>query len=249
MSVYEALAASYDRFTNDVPYQEVADYLELLFRTHGARVQTVLDLACGTGSLAGILAERGYQVTGTDRSVDMLTVAFAKTAEMKNRPFFVHQSMQKLKLPTQVDAAVCTLDSLNYLTQPEDCRKTICRVYDALVPGGVFIFDVNTPEKLRALDGQVFLDEDEDQYCVWRASFEDNICYYGMDLFQRRGKLWQRSFEEHAEYAYSLEELEQYLRSAGFGEIHIYADRTLTAPREGEQRVYFFARKEKQSNE
>ena len=244
MSAYEALAASYDRFTNDVPYEEVADYLELLLRTHGASVRTVLDLACGTGSLSCILAQRGYRVTGTDRSEEMLTMAYAKAAQMRNRPFFVRQSMQKLTLPEPVDAVVCTLDSLNYLTEPEDCRQTIRRVYNALVPGGFFLFDVNTPEKLKALDGQVFLDEDEDQYCVWRASFENNICYYGMDLFQRKGNLWTRSFEEHAEYAYSLEELERYLQEAGFGEIHVYADRALTAPREGEQRAYFCARKE-----
>ncbi|MFR8332624.1 MAG: hypothetical protein ACLU9S_09910 [Oscillospiraceae bacterium] len=39
------------------------------------------------------------------------------------------------------------------------------------MPGGLFLFDVNTPEKLRSLDGQVFLDETEDTYCVWRADY------------------------------------------------------------------------------
>ena len=57
-----------------------------------------------------------------------------------------------------------------------------------LNPGGGFIFDVNTPEKLQAMDGQIFLDEDDDVYCVWRGEFdyETNICTYGMDIFQRK---------------------------------------------------------------
>ena len=119
------------------------------------------------------------------------------------------------------------------------------RVYKALNPGGCFIFDVNTPEKLRAMDGQVFLDEDDDVYCVWRGEFDEltNICSYGMDLFQRRGNVWHRSFEEHKEYAYTAKALVSYLRSAGFTSIAVYGDRKFAAPEAGEQRIYIKARK------
>ena len=144
-----------------------------------------------------------------------------------------------------VDLAVCALDSLDYITEPEDCRQAIFRVYRALNPGGIFIFDVNTPEKLRAMDGQVFLDEDDSVYCVWRGEFseETNICSYGMDLFQRNGKLWSRSFEEHREYAYSADQLVGWLREAGFTGIAVYGDRRLEPPKAGEQRIYIKARK------
>jgi len=76
------------------------------------------------------------------------------------------------------------------------------------------------------MDGQVFLDEDDDVYCVWRGEFDEqtNICSYGMDLFQRQGKLWSRSFEEHREYAYSAETLVDYLKQAGFTKIAVYGD-------------------------
>ena len=141
--------------------------------------------------------------------------------------------------------AVCFLDSLDYILDPADCEAAIHRTYRALNPGGIFIFDVNTPEKLRAMDGQVFLDEDDDVYCVWRGEFdeESNICSYGMDLFQRQGDVWHRSFEEHQEYAYSIEQLTGYLKKAGFTKIEVYADRQFCAPRQGEQRVWFKARK------
>ena len=155
------------------------------------------------------------------------------------------RKLQELYLPKAVDMAVCALDSLDYITRPEECREAIHRVYKALNPGGCFIFDVNTPEKLRAMDGQVFLDEDDDVYCVWRGEFDEqtNICSYGMDLFQRCGEMWQRSFEEHREYAYSADQLITYLRQAGFTSVAVYGDRKFAAPSVGEQRIYLKARK------
>jgi len=245
MDAYHALAVSYDRLTNDVDYKATVDFYMELLRREGLRPRTAVDLACGTGSVALLLAQLGMQVTGVDLSEEMLTVAQQKTQELENPPLFVCQPLQKLSLPRGVDLAVCALDSLDYITDPADCRAAIGRIYRVLNPGGCFIFDVNTPEKLRAMDGQVFLDEDEDVYCVWRGSFDEetNICSYAMDLFQREGNLWQRSFEEHREYAYSAGQLMCYLKEAGFSNIRIYGDRSFNAPREGEQRIYIKARK------
>ena len=170
-----------------------------------------------------------------------------KTMDMEQPPMYSCQKLQNLRLPRGVDMAVCALDSLDYILDPEDCKEAIRRAYKALNPGGIFIFDVNTPEKLRAMDGQVFLDEDDDVYCVWRGEFDEetNICSYGMDLFQRKGNLWERSFEEHREYAYSADQLVGYLKNAGFTHIKVYADRKFEAPAEGEQRIYIKARKGK----
>ncbi len=247
MGAYEALAASYDRLTNDVDYRATVDFYFEILKREGLSPRTAADLACGTGSVSLLLAERGLRVTGVDMSEEMLTVASQKAQGMPNAPMFVCQPLQELRLPRGVDMAVCALDSLDYITDPADCAEAIRRVYKALNPGGIFLFDVNTPEKLRAMDGQVFLDEDDDVYCVWRGEFEKetNICSYGMDLFQRRGESWERAFEEHREYAYSQTQLMGYLKDAGFTHIEVYADRLFEAPREGEQRIYFKARKGK----
>lgn len=245
MDAYKALAASYDRLTNDVDYEAVVAFYNQILQREGVKPRTAVDLACGTGSVAILLAEQGLQVTAVDLSEDMLTVASQKASEMDNPPRFVCQSLQSLRLPRGVDLAVCALDSLDYITDPSDCAQAIARIYKALNPGGIFIFDVNTPEKLRSMDGQVFLDEDDDVYCVWRGEFDENtnICSYGMDLFQREGDSWYRSFEEHREYAYTQEQLTAFLKAAGFCRIEVYADRQFAAPRDGEQRIYFKARK------
>ena len=247
MDAYHNLAVSYDRLTNDVDYESTVRFYSDILKREGLHPRTAVDLACGTGSVALLLAQMGLEVTAVDLSEEMLTVAQQKAQKLENPPRFICQPLQELRLYKGVDLAVCALDSLDYITEPGDCKEAIRRIYKALNPGGIFIFDVNTPEKLRAMDGQVFLDEDEDVYCVWRGEFdqETNICSYGMDLFQRRGAVWERSFEEHREYAYSASQLKAYLKAAGFTSIAVYADREFAAPRDGEQRIYIKARKGK----
>ena len=245
MNAYHALAASYDRLTNDVDYEATVEFYMQILRREGLRPRTAADLACGTGSVTKLLAEKGYRVVAVDMSEEMLTEAVQKVQDMDRPPRFVCQKLQELWLPRGVDMAVCALDSLDYITNPDDCAEAIRRIYKALNPGGIFIFDVNTPEKLRAMDGQVFLDEDDDVYCVWRGEFDEktNICSYAMDLFQRSGSVWHRSFEEHCEYAYSQAQLTACLKNAGFTSIEVYGDRKFDAPGAGEQRIYFKARK------
>lgn len=245
MGAYQALAASYDRLTNDVDYDAVVDFYFAILDRERFAPRTAVDLACGTGSVALLLAKKGLQVTAVDMSEEMLCQAAHKAQELTDPPRFVYQRLEELYLPRGVDLAVCALDSLDYITEPEKCSEAIKRIYKALNPGGCFIFDVNTPEKLRAMDSQVFLDEDDDVYCVWRGEFNEstNICTYGMDLFQRSGDVWLRSFEEHREYAYSQEQLVGYLRQAGFTAIEVFADKRFEKPAPDEQRIYLKARK------
>ena len=235
MDAYKNLAVSYDRLTNDVPYDQVVEFYFQILGAENVKPRTAVDLACGTGSVTRLLAEKGLSVIGVDMSEDMLTVAMDKCGDLSNPPLFICQKLQQLRLVRGVDFACCALDSLDYILDPQQCAQAIARIYKALNPGGIFIFDVNTPEKLWAMDGQVFIDEDDDVYCVWRGEFDEetNICSYGMDLFQRQGDNWHRSFEEHQEYAYSQQQLTDFLKDAGFTDIKV----------SGEQRIYFQARK------
>ena len=82
MSCYEALAASYDGLTRDIPYEKYLRFFKSLLKQYGVKPKTVLDLACGTGSLSVLLAKSGYAVLGVDRSEDMLTVAAEKAMEL-----------------------------------------------------------------------------------------------------------------------------------------------------------------------
>ena len=245
MDSYTVLAQYYDRLTTDVGYEKWAGYIQRHFARLGRPVRRVVELACGTGSLTHILAGQGYQMTAVDLSPDMLSIAAQKC--QGQQVLFLCQDMSRLTLLEEPDAVLCCLDSVNYVTRPAALRQTFARVYQALAPGGLFLFDVKTPLALERADGQVYLDETEDLLCVWRGDYHPRrrICSYDMDLFTLEGNgLWRRESEYHEEYAYTLSELEDFLAQAGFGSIKQYADQKMTAPKEGAERVFFTAHKE-----
>ena len=249
MNSYSFLAGCYDQLTYDVDYSSWADYIEKHFRRKGLPGNTVLDLACGTGSLTRELAQRGYEMIGVDLSPEMLAEAAEKNEDVGGiPPMFLCQSMDQLDLYGTIDACVCCLDSVNYVTDPRKLKKAFQRVHLFLMPGGLFLFDVNSVEKLQGLDGQVFLDETEDTYCVWRAEYSkrSHICSYFMDIFRldEESGLWERGEELHEERAYTVEELTEWLKEAGFRDIKVYGDRKMRPPVPGEDRLFFTARKD-----
>ena len=176
MNSYQALSAYYDRFTDDVGYADWADFFERLFAREGIQPKLVLDLACGTGSLTRILAERGYEMIGADASPEMLMQAMQNTMDCEPRPLFLNQRMEALDLYGTVDACLCCLDSINYVTEPQTLQKAFERVHLFLEPKtGLFVFDINTPEKFACMDGNAYVREDEDVFCVWQAAVEDGL--------------------------------------------------------------------------
>lgn len=242
MSAYGALAASYDGLMADGAYRRRAAFLERRLKKSSIPVKTVLDLACGTGTVACLLAKRGYEVLATDGSEEMLTQAAAKAAELERPPLFLLQPMPRLRLARPVDAVVSTLDSLNYLTGERDLKETFRRVRRWLKPGGLFLFDVNTPYKLRRMDRQLYMDETEETCCVWRTFFSEKkqVCTYQVDLFRLRPDgAWDRSLEEHRERAWSEEELRRYLGEAGFSDLRLTGDLTDKPPKPDEDRWQF----------
>jgi len=246
MSSYQTLAGCYDAFTEDVKYSVWADYLIGLFSKFGVEGNQVLDLACGTGSLSIILAERGYEVIGTDASEEMLAAAQSKAWQVEaTPPMFLHQSMESLDLYGTVDAAVCCLDSLNYLTDYKTLETAFGRLRFFVRPGGIFIFDVNTEAKFKKLDGCAFLRENDNYFCAWNAEYapKDRLCTFYYDIFKRKGELWSRSQEEHVERAHSREEIEIALNKAGFELVEVFGELSENVPTEDEQRIFYVARR------
>lgn len=250
MSSYNGLAEVYDRFTGDVNYESWLNWYLKSFRKEKEPVEVVLDLGCGTGTLTCMLAQKGYDMIGVDLSEDMLAQALDKAYELELDPvpLFLCQSMEKLALFGQVDACVCSLDSLNYVTDRRALSQTIRRVAKYLRPEGLFLFDVIPEWEFARRDGQIFLDESEEALVLWRASYNkrSHIITYGLDLFQREdeeGELWYREQEEHRERGWSLEELTALLSEAGFGEVALYGADRKSPPEEKDSRVFFRCRK------
>ena len=130
MSSYGALAEPYDALTEDVPYEEFADWYETALTPKGGAVLTLLDLGCGTGTLSLLMAHRGYEMICTDASADMLSVFQQKLWETElsvARPMLLCQRSEELDLYGTVDGAYCSLDGMNYL--PADCKPEELQAY------------------------------------------------------------------------------------------------------------------------
>ncbi|MBP3654949.1 MAG: class I SAM-dependent methyltransferase [Oscillospiraceae bacterium] len=241
MNAYMGLARWYDDLTGDVPYEVFADYYERKFEERGKSVDTLLDFACGTGTLTCIMAERGYEMIAVDASSEMLMELMDKAYELEDAepPLMLCQDAVSLDLNDVVDAAYCSLDGINYIVS-EDLTELFRLLHLFIDPDGLFVFDINSPERFRSLDGQVFVDETEDVLCLWRADFDEgeNALVYGMDLFTRtEDDLWERECEEHVEYAHEVEWLVKELTKAGFVNIEVDVE----GPQSDKGRVFITA--------
>ncbi len=241
-NAYEGLARYYDGLTTDVDYAAWLDWYQSWFRESRVPVQLVLDLACGTGTLTCMLAERGYTMIGADLSPEMLSEALEKAQEVEGEPpIFLNQAMDELDLFGTIDACVSSLDSMNYITDRATLAEAFRRVHTFLMPGGYFLFDIIAPQGLQALDGQLFVDETEDVFCVWRADFDGDsrVLTYGMDLFEREGGLWRREQEEHRERAWEVSELKELLQEAGFAQVRVFGGLERRTPTAEDRRLCF----------
>ena len=223
MNCYGPLAKWYDQLTGDVPYADFADLYETLYRNEGGEFSLILDLFCGTGTLTYEMAKRGYEMIAVDASEDMLMQAQSKSCALDTPPLFLCQEAAELDLYGTVDAAYSSLDGINYIP-PEELPELFRRLSLFVRPGGLFIFDIRSPEWLNSMDGQIYVDEQDDVLCLWRAERDEDRISYGMDIFSKVGKLWKREQEEHIEYIYTYEQLSALLSENRFSDIRQIAD-------------------------
>ena len=241
MNCYGPLAAWYDALTGDIPYGSFADFYEAEFARDGGEFRLLLDLCCGTGTLTAEMSRRGYEMIAADQSEEMLMEAREKAASLSPAPLFLCQSAQELDLYGTVDAALCSLDGINYLPG-EDLGEVFRRLCLFVRPGGLVLFDIKTPDWFRSLDGEIFVDEREDLLCLWRADLDEaqQAIVYGMDLFERQGRLWRRSGEEHVEYIHEPGRLRSLLEAEGFYDIRERDD----GPQAENGRLFMIARRD-----
>ena len=236
----------YDLLMSGVPYRFWMDYLEKVWKKHGQTPKTVLDLACGTGTVSRHLVGRGYAPTGVDLSAGMLEVARQRALEEQLSIPFIQQDASELDLGDACfDAAICFFDSLNYILEPERLQSAFARVCAHLAPGGSFFFDVNTEYALaEGMFNQSCTRKDEALHYRWRSRYdhETRLCTVRMNFSFDDGSSVRRAFTEvHRQRAYSKDELTSWLKIAGFSEVTVYDAYSMDPPKKRSDRLFYFA--------
>lgn len=244
---YASFASVYDELMEDAEYEKRAEYTERIFDMMNVKPKLMLDLACGTGTMTKLFAEKGYDMIGVDLSVDMLDIAKSKSEGLNI--LYLNQPMEEFELYGTVDAVVCMLDSLNYVLDYEDVVKTFKLVKNYLNPGGVFVFDVNTNYKLeKVLAGNVFCGESDNAYYTWENYYdkEEKICEFKLEFFIKDGEKYSRHSETHYERGYSAAELKKAIKESGLTLEGVYDDMTFEPENRKSERLYFVCTAEKE---
>ena len=244
MSGYQLFSQFYDNLTFNVDYQKRADYIQSVLSLCGHPWGLTLDLACGTGSLTVELKRRGVDIFGIDGSYDMLSQAMDKAYDEGLEMLFLCQQMEKLDLYGTIDTCICTLDSLNHITDQDKLQTVFDRVALFMNPDGYFVFDVNTVYKHQhILANNTFVYDTDSVYCVWQNSLkENNIVSIDLDLFEREGEAYHRCTEHFKERAYEIGELSAMLEQSGFEVKAVYHDMTTEPLRDDSDRAVFVTR-------
>ncbi|MDO4744596.1 MAG: class I SAM-dependent methyltransferase [Clostridia bacterium] len=240
--MYNDFAEVYDKL-QDADYEKFADYYERIFERLGRKPKLVLDLACGTGNITIPMAKRGYDMIGLDLSCEMLNIARDKAYAEGLEILFLNQDMCEMELYGTVDAIVCALDGLNYITEPEDLKKVFKLAENYLNPGGVMVFDMNTEHKLRqVLGGNTYVSEEQGIYYVWQSEFSEDtkICEFELNFFCEQPDGSYHRFDEYqAERAYSTEEISEMVSAAGLDVTGIYKPFEFLTISDKDERVFF----------
>lgn len=242
---YRAFAPLYDRLLETVDYQKRAAYFDSIIQEYNPERKILLDLACGTGSLSFALSKLGYDVIGVDASEEMLLIAQQKMYETEERVLFLQQRMESLDLYGTIDHCVSALDSLNHLTKSAQLQRAFDRVSLFLMPGGIFVFDMNSPYKHREiLADECFVYEQDGAMCVWQNHTEGLLTDISLDFFteQSDGR-YRRTGEHFAERGYEVETIEEMLTRSGLELLKLYGDDSFSPPTATTERLIYVTRK------
>lgn len=240
---YSVIAPLYDRINGD-QYAPYAAFLQNVFAKFSPiLVREVLDLGCGTGRIAALLADAGFDMVALDMSYDMLAIAREVNAE-KNT-LLLCQDMRAFELYGTVQAAYSSFDCFNYLASEAELKKVFRLLHNYIEPNGLFVFDVNTRHRFETVYADnTFSYEFEDGMLIWRNEYEKDTCTFVLDWFEmQEDESYRRYSETQTEYLHAQETLVSLAASCGFEVLDVFSDTSLGKQTPSEKAYYVLKRK------
>ena len=213
----------------------------------------MVDLACGTGKLTEILADRGYDVMGIDLSEEMLSMALERRDSLKHRTLYLCQDMREFELYGTAGTFISSGDSVNYLLTDEDMLRLFERVRTFLFPRGIFVFDFKTLHLYRDVIGDSTIAEDrEDCSFIWNNWFDEKtrINEYDLSLFikdrdtDENDNVFRKYQEIHRQRGYTPDEMKKFAKEAGLSWIAEMDSDTMGPVTDESERVLCVVREE-----
>lgn len=248
-SGYDIFAQYYDDLMYDVNYSEIADYVEGILKKHSSHQNNqILELGCGTGKICIEFAQRGFDVIGIDISPEMLDSATKNSRKNGTDVLFINQDMTNFELHAhdKVGTILCLMDSVNHITDTRKLKRMFKLVKKYLVDGGLFIFDINSPYKLKNILGNNFFYYiDDDVSYLWQNQLNkrNNVVRFDLTFFiKSHDGLYSRHDVLIKEKIFQVEELSEYLEAAGLSVEAVYGDKTFKKPGKNEKRIFIVAK-------
>jgi len=251
---YSALAAGYDLVMEHVDYALWADHVLDLLESFAPDATALLELGCGTGTLALEIQEHapeftgrpgGFRYLGTDAAERMVAVAREKARYVGRRAGdlrFDVADFTTFAVDEPFDAVLLLYDGLNYLLEEAQIAALLARVHDALRPGGVFILDQSTPAN-SINNAAYFTDEGEaDGFAYARRSHYDAEARLHTTEFDLtvQGETFH---ERHVQRAYTLEEVRAVVAASPLAEAAAFDEFSLEPATAETERVHWVLRR------
>ena len=240
MDCYNDFAYIYDALTDDVDYNQFMQFIKKIFKLNNLNPELVLELACGTGNFTEKLVEEGYDVIALDNSEQMLDVAREKCENV----LFLNQDMTEFELYGTVDAIICVLDGVNYITDKRKLQKMFNLCHNYLNYDGLLIFDINSEYKLKNILGNnTFVSDTDEIFYTWENELSGDKVNFYLTFFVKEDENYTRFDEVHTERIYKENELCDMLKKANFENIGVYADFDVKKLSKRSQRLFVCAKK------
>ena len=242
--MYKDFAYIYDKLSFDIDYEKYAENIKTLIKNYKIKNERILELAAGSGMLTRHFFNDFKNIDALDLSVDMLNV-FASKYDRENVNL-IYYDMIDFSNENTYDVIVILLDSINYVTDPNDLKKLFENSYKNLKEGGLIIFDINSEKKIKEVFGSnSYVYEYEDIFYTWVNDYYDEIVDMHLDFFvENEDGTYKRIKEFQQERLYTRDFIKRLIKEVGFKDIREYDEDSFGKVTDNTMRILYAGVKE-----